>query len=128
HRRIEIDERDRVDRRMRQPLAQREAIAAAQDQHAAWRGLGRHHRRVNQRLVVAVLSADANCRLPFRNSWNPARSRVTTIRRYGVVWVNTTGSAYISSSAQVDSRLPRARARLCAAYGPGPAAGRACAR
>ena len=40
---------------MREDLAQREAVAAAEDEHALRRRIGRDHRRVDERLVIAVL-------------------------------------------------------------------------
>ena len=55
HRGIEIDQRDRLDRGVGEDLTQREAVAAAEDQHAFGRPVRSHHRRVHERLVVAVL-------------------------------------------------------------------------
>ena len=44
HLRIEIDQRDALDLRILQDLAHGQTVAAAENQHAAWRGNGRQAR------------------------------------------------------------------------------------
>ena len=55
---IEIDQRHALDLRIAQHLAQRQPVAAAEDEHAA-RRRQRRQPRVHERLVVAVLVARA---------------------------------------------------------------------
>src|SRR5215213_3994778 len=58
HLRIQIDERDRLDRRMLQQLADGESVAAAEHEDAP-RGRTRRKPRVYERLMIAVLVAGA---------------------------------------------------------------------
>ena len=54
HHRVEIDERHTLDRRVLQYLTQRQAISAAEHEHAFWVAVERRKCGMNQRLVISV--------------------------------------------------------------------------
>ena len=83
--RVELDQRDALDARVLEHLAHRHAVAAAEDEDAARRAV-RRQRRMDERLVIAVLVARMELQVAVEEEAHSRRgSTVTTTRWYALV-------------------------------------------